>query len=72
MKAIMTSMVCRCILYLAILAFIFGIIYISGCFKFLYLLVLLPTCVLIPSYKVSTGQTGNIQEGIDTGSDKQN
>ena len=57
MKAIAISVICRCIAFVSILAFVFGLIYISGNYGFLWLLFLLFTCYFVPTYE--SGFTNN-------------
>lgn len=51
MKAIIVSVICRLLAYIAVLAFVFGIVFLSGNYKFLWLLLLLLTCGFVPVYE---------------------
>lgn len=48
MKAIIVSLICRLLAYISVLAFVFGIVALSGNYNFLWLLLLLLTCALVP------------------------
>lgn len=51
MKAIIVSVICRLIAYISVLAFVFGIVALTGKYVFLMLLFLLMTCDTIPVYQ---------------------
>ena len=50
MKAVIAGVICRVLAYIAILAFVFGLIYISKNYNYLWFLFLLITCEFIPIY----------------------
>lgn len=55
MKAVVISVICRLLAYISILAFVFGIVYISGNYRYLWFLFLLPTCEFIPTFEYGKG-----------------
>lgn len=48
MKAVAISIICRCVAYVAVLAFVFGLVWISGNYSYLWFVFLLLTCTLVP------------------------
>lgn len=51
MKAVIVSLICRLLAYMSVLAFVFGIVTLSGNYNFLWLLLLLLTCEFVPTYQ---------------------
>ena len=51
MKAVIVSIICRCLAFLAILAFVFGIVYMTKNTRYLWLLCLLATVYCVPTYE---------------------
>lgn len=49
-RIIIISIICRTIAIIAVLAFVFGLVYISGSYSFLWLLLLIISCTYIPVY----------------------
>lgn len=49
-RIIIISIICRTIAIIAVLAFVFGLVYISGSYSFLWLLLLIIACTFIPVY----------------------
>lgn len=62
MKAIIVSSICRLLAYISVLAFVFGIVALSGNYNFLWLLLLLLTCALVPVYE-SKGDKNDRTDG---------
>lgn len=52
MRAIIVSLICRLLAYISVLAFIFGVVFLSENYNFLWLLFLLLTCEFVPTYQV--------------------
>ena len=50
MKAVITGIVCRALAYIAVLTFVFGLIYMSKNYNYLWFLFLLITCEFVPTY----------------------
>ena len=50
MKAVIISIICRCLAYVAILAFVFGVVYLTKNTKYLWLLLLIVTADYVPTY----------------------
>ena len=65
MKAIAISIICRCIAYVSVLAFVFGLIYISGNYSYLWMLSLLITCPIVPTYEGRTTYDRTDEERTD-------
>ena len=59
MKAVIVSIVCRLLAYISVLAFVFGLVIWSGNYKFLWFLLLLLTCELVPLYESGFGAYDN-------------
>lgn len=59
MKAIIVSTVCRLLAYISVLAFVFGLVVWSGSYKFLWFLLLLLTCGLVPTYESRINNDNN-------------
>ena len=51
MKAVIVSVICRLLAYISVLAFVFGVVALSGNYNFLWLLLLLLTCEFVPTYQ---------------------
>lgn len=52
MKIVIISVICRLIAYISVLAFVYGVVAVSGNPKYLWLLALLITCELVPTYEI--------------------
>lgn len=51
MKAVIISIICRCLAFIAVLAFVFGIVYITKNPKYLWLLFLIISVYSVPTYE---------------------
>lgn len=58
------AVICRLLAYIAVLAFVFGLVYITNNYKFLWFLLLLCTCELIPIYQTPEQISNAIAESI--------
>lgn len=58
MNAVVTSIICRCIAYLSVLAFVFGLVWMSGNYNYLWFLLLLFTCEIVPIYESGVSNNG--------------
>ena len=69
MRAVIISIICRCLAYLAVLAFVFGIVHTTKNTKYLWLLLLIMTVYFIPTYEckgiANTDNNGNKSPKID-------
>lgn len=59
MKAVIVSIVCRLLAYISVLAFVLGLVIWSGNYNFLWFLLLLLTCELVPLYESGCGSYDN-------------
>lgn len=48
-----STIICTALVIIAVLAFVFGLVYISGNYNFLWFLFLLLTCEFVPTYKTT-------------------
>lgn len=58
------SVIFRFLAFAIVLAFVFGLVYISNNYKFLWFLFLLPTCTFIPVYQTPKQISDAIAESI--------
>ena len=58
------AVICRFLAFVAILAFVFALVYVSNNYKFLWFLLLLPTCEFIPCYETPKQVSDAIAESI--------
>lgn len=65
MVVVMVSVICRLIAYVSVLAFVFGLVAMSGNYGYLWFLLLLSTCELIPIYGYTRRADGDENGGND-------
>ena len=58
MNAVVTAVICRCMAYIAVLAFVFGLVRMSGDYHYLWFLFLLLTCYIVPTYESGVKKSG--------------
>ena len=65
MVVVMVSVICRLIAYVSVLAFVLGLVAMSGNYGYLWFLLLLSTCELIPTYGYTRRVDGDENGGND-------
>lgn len=65
MVAIIVSVICRLIAYVSVLAFVFGLVAMSGNYGYLWFLLLIGTCKVIPTYGYTRRVDGEENGGND-------